>query len=247
MARETNGVFFMLPSIETNLVGAQKEKYELEALRPYRPDLRSRLEVFADRDKFPLRALIWKVISDLNPHDNSNKAVEMRMEFSLVPSEFRTQMKQEQAKALMHLRYMAEAEKALADGKRLREQEADPRWQANYDVIYAQLIAYQARMYEYGVALEDFMRNPKTAPLMRGTARLVHWDVGTVAKTRTEESKPYIDRATVLFKQLQEEHPGSPWAARAVWELRRGFGIDLHPDYHAPYVNVTNPMKPPNL
>ncbi|MBP87146.1 MAG: hypothetical protein CMJ64_10580 [Planctomycetaceae bacterium] len=247
MARETNGVFFMLPSVETNLVGAQKEKYELEALRPYRPDLRARQEVFFDRDKYPLRSMMWKVISDLNPHNKSNKAVEMRMTFSLIPNEYRNQMKQEQAKALMHLRYMAEAEKALAEGKRLREQEADPRWQANYDVIFAQLVAYQARMYEYGVALEAFMQKPKTAPLMKGTARLVHWDVGTVRQTRTEESKPYIDRATVLFKTLQEEHPGSPWAARAAWELRRGFGVDLHPDYHAPYVKVTNPMPLPKL
>lgn len=247
MARETNGVFFMLPSVETNLVGAQKERYELEALRPYRPDLRARQEVFIDRDKYPLRSLIWKVISDLNPHNNSNKAVEMQMQFSLEPAKFREQMKRQQGRALLHLQYMAEAEKALAAGKRLREQEADPRWQANYDIIFAQLVAYQARMYEYGVALEDFMRNPKTAPPTRGTALLVHWDVGTVKKVRTEESKPYIDRATVLFKEIQETHPGSPWAARAAWELRRGFGIDLHPDYHAPYVQVTNPKKPPKL
>ena len=247
LARETNGVFFMLPSVETNLVGAQKEKYALEALRPYRPDLRARIEVLADRDKYPLRSLIWKVISDLNPHDKSKKAVEMRMEFSLSPADYRKQMLGEQRKALLHLQYMAEAEKALAEGKRLREQEADPRWQANYDVIFAQLVAYQARMYEYGVALEEFMRQPKTAPLMRGTAKLVHWDARTVKKTRTEESKPYIDRASVLFKELQELHPGSPWAARAAWELRRGFGVDLVPDYHAPYVNVTNPMKPPKL
>jgi hypothetical protein len=24
-----------------------------------------------------------------------------------------------------------------------------------------------------------------------------------------------------------EEHPGTPYAARAQWELRRGFGVDL--------------------
>ena len=41
MARETNGVFFMLPTVEPNLVRVkQKIKYDMEALRPYRPDLR---------------------------------------------------------------------------------------------------------------------------------------------------------------------------------------------------------------
>ena len=64
---------------------------------------------------------------------------------------------------------------------------------------------------------------------------------------RTEEAKPYIDRAKVLFKEIQEVHPGSPWAARAAWELRRGFGVDLHPDYHAPYKTVSNPIPVPKL
>ncbi len=247
MARETNGVFFMLPSVETNLVGAEKHQYELEAMRPYRPDLRSRQEVFADRDKYPLRSLIWKVISDLNPHNPSARgAVEMRVEFSLDRAEFAQQVRQEQQKAKMHLQYMAEAEKALAAGKKLRDQEVEPRWRANYDVIYAQLVAYQARMYEYGVALEVILREPKTAPLMRGTDRLVHWDIGTVKQTRTEESKPYIDRATDLFKEIQETHPGTPWAARAAWEIRRGFGVDLHPDYENPY-NGAVTIKPPKL
>ena len=39
-----------------------------------------------------------------------------------------------------------------------RQHEASPRWQANYDLLYAQLIAYQARMYEYGAYLEEFLQ-----------------------------------------------------------------------------------------
>ena len=248
MARETNGIFFMLPSVETNLVGAQKERYEMESLRPYRPDLRARVEVFADRDQFPMRTLIWQVIQDLNPHNPAaQKAVELRVEFSLVPQQFVQQTRQEQAKAKMHLRYMAEAERALIEGRKLREQEVDPRWQANYDLILAQLVAYQARTYEYGVALDDFIQSPKTAPLMKNEKKLVHWDITTVAKIRTEDAKPYIERAKILFADVQRNHPGSPWAARAAGELRRGFGVDLRPEYHVPYVNVANPMKPPKL
>ncbi len=248
MARETNGIFFMLPSVETNLVGAQKERYEMESLRPYRPDLRARIEVFADRDQYPLRTLIWQVIQDLNPHNvDTGKAVELRMEFSLVPQQFVQQTRQEQAKAKMHLAYMAEAEQALLSGAHLREQEVDPRWQANYDLILAQLVAYQARTYEYGVALDDFIKSPKQAPPTKGDKRLVHWDVQTVGKVRTEDAKPYIERARKLFAGVQQNHPGSPWAARAAGELKRGFGVDLRPEYREPYVKVANPIPPPKL
>jgi hypothetical protein len=169
------------------------------------------------------------------------------MEFAIPLPEFVQQARQEQMKAKMHLRYMAEAEKALLEGKHLREQEADPRWQANYDIILAQLIAYQARIYEYGVALDAFIAAPKTAPLMKGGKQHMHWDIYTVKKTRTEESKPYIERANQLFAEIKKTHPGSPWSARATWEQRRGFGVDLRPEYRTPYKKVPNPMKPPKL
>ena len=248
MARETNGIFFMLPTVETNLVGAQKHVYELEAMRPYRPDLRARIEVFADRDKYPLRTLLWKVVQDLNPHNKqAQSSVELRVEFSLKPDEFLRQARQEQTKAKLHLQYMAAAEKALAEGRKLREQEAEPRWQANYDLIFAQLVAYQARTYEYGVALEAFIREPKLAPAVKGKLVLVDWNIGTNNLVRTEEAKPYIDRATVLFKEVQELHPGTPWAARAAWELSRGIGVDLHPDYEEPWVDYPNARPVPKF
>ena len=37
MSKETGGIFFMLPTVEKNLVQGQNRKYELEALRPYKP------------------------------------------------------------------------------------------------------------------------------------------------------------------------------------------------------------------
>ncbi len=251
LARETNGIFFMLPSGEAELVGRYKEKYDMEALRPYRPDLRAKIEVLSDRGEFPLRSLIWAVIQDLNPRLQGNKkAVEMRLAFSLKPQEFLQQARMEQEKAKMHLRYMAEAERALLSGQHLREQEADPRWQANYDLILAQLIAYQARVYEYGVALDAFIAQPKFAPPMKGNKRLVHWDLRTVKKIRTEDAKPYVERANERFAAVIKNHPGSPWAARANWELRRGYGADLFADYHVPYKTLpasVTPMPPPKI
>lgn len=235
MARETNGVFFMLPSVETNLVSAQKHRYELEAMRPFRPDLSARIEVLAARDKHPLRALIWKVISDLNPYNPaSQKIVELQLDFPITGPEFLKAARTNQQKAIILLRYMAEAQKELEKGKHLRDQEPDPRWQANYDLIYAQLIAYQARIYEYGAGLGDFIKNPKTAPPMKGTARLVNWDVGVTKTIRTKESEPYIQKASELLAATSKEFPGTPWAVRADYERNRGYGVDLHPDYHAP-------------
>jgi hypothetical protein len=250
LTRETNGIFFMLPTVEAALVGPEKRRYSLDAMRTYNPDLRPRLEVYLDRDRFPLRTVLWKVASDLNPYNaDSAKIIEMRMSFSVDFTALRQEAIAEQQKAVVYLNYLARAQKELEKIKRLRDQETSPRWQANYDLMHAQLIAYQARIYEYGAYLETFLRAPKAAPRTKEpNLTLVAWGLTTRAKlVAPEKSQPYIDKATALLEAIIKDHPGTPWAARAQWELGRGFGVELFPDYHAPYPSVANPKPPPNL
>jgi hypothetical protein len=162
--------------------------------------------------------------------------IEMRVHFSPMFDEFVRQARREQAKAQGYLTYLARVQKALELGARYREQEADPRWQANYDLIYAQLVAYQARMWEYGAALEAFIQRPKVVPLTKPPdLRFVHWNVVVDSPTRTKESQAYIDKASALFRLTMENHPGTPWAARAHGELQRGFGVDFAPEYWHSY------------
>jgi hypothetical protein len=256
LARETGGIFFMLPSLETNLVRGEKRDYDMQA--PYYPDLRSRLEVKKDIEASPLRTMLEKVIYDLNPYnEQARRIVEMRVEFSVEPETLYRQIRQEQSKATVLIGYLAKAEETVGKMESLRRQEASPRWQANYDVLHAQLVAYQARMYEYGAHLEEFLRDyqaylrspsdPKNKFKMPPRTRppnLTHveWDIRTRQRTITEEAKPYIERATAMFQQVLEDHPGTPWAARAQFELGRGFGVELVADYDIPHPAPTGPM-----
>jgi hypothetical protein len=252
LGRETGGIFFMLPSLETNLVRGDKRDYSMEA--PYFPDLRTRAEVKADIDKSPMRTMLEKVIYDLNPYNPAvQRQVEMRVEFVSDYDLLAQQIKQEVAKSVVYLDYLAKAETTVGKMENVRKYEASPRWQANYDLLYAQLIAYQARMYEYAAFLDQFGKdleayiknpaNPKNAfkppPKTRPAAdskspALIHdeWHIRTRAKTITgDKIKPYVERATAQFKAVIDEHPGTPWAARADYELKRGFGVELVPIY----------------
>ena len=51
------------------------------------------------------------------------------------------------------------------------------------------------------------------------------------------------------YKKVIAEHPGTPWAARAEHEMKRGYGVDFRPDYHKPYVPRPGEklIKPPKL
>jgi len=265
LGRETGGIFFMLPSLETNLVRGEKRDYGMEA--PYFPDLRTRAEVKADIDKSPMRTMLEKVIYDLNPYNPAvQKQVEMRVEFVTDYDTLARQIKQEVSKSVVFLDYLAKAETTVGKMQNARKYEASPRWQANYDLLYAQLIAYQARMYEYAAFIDQFekdleayIKNPanpknafkppaKTKPAPNSKSpSLIHdeWHIRTRQKTITgDKIQPYVERATAQFKELIASHPGTPWAARADYELKRGFGVELVPIYDIPHPQPTGTPIP---
>jgi hypothetical protein len=235
----------MLPSLEANLVRGEKRNYDMEA--PYFPDLRSKLENKGDIDRSPLRLMLEKTIYDLNPYNAAvQPKIEMQVEFPIQLEQFVRAARREQGKAIVYLQYLGQMEKIVGKLERERKDEASPRWQANYDLLYAQLVAYQARMYEYGACLEDFIKNPQTAPLTRPpNLTHIHWDIRTRQSLREPEKvKPYIDRASVMFKQILQDHAGTPWAARAEHELKRGFGVELIPDYDRPHPTPSGQLIP---
>ncbi len=238
MSHETGGIFFMLPSLESNLVRGEKRKYELEAMRMYQPDIRSRLEVGREIESSELRTSLTKVIYDLNPYNpDIAKIIEMRVEFSPDLPNLMKQIQIECEKATIYGTYLSRVEQEMERLKTARRHESSPRWQANYDLIYAQVIAYQARMFEYRAYLLEFAKNPRFVPPTK-PPNLTHtgWDIHTRKQYITGKIvEPYIERATAMFNAVIAEHPGTPWAARAEAELRRGFGVHLIEEYHAPY------------
>ncbi len=246
LSRETGGIFFMLPSVETNIVRGEKRHYELDIMRPYRVDLRSRAECFFDRDKSHLQTTIWDIVYTFNPYNpQAAKYIELRTEFSRDLPTMLKQFDHELKKLPMYLSALAQASDALEKLQYEREQETEPRWQANYDLLRAHLVAYQARVYEYGAHLNAFGRNPEIVPMAKPpNLTLIEWDIGTRKETLTEESKPYIERSIALYQTVIQNHPGTPWAALAQQEINRGFGVKLHPEYHKPYPKVTGKLIP---
>jgi hypothetical protein len=238
LARETGGIFFMLPSVEASIVRGEKRRYELDQLRRYRPDLRARQEIFFDRDHAELRLMLWKIIHDLDPYNKETTEVtEVRVHFSPDPANFARQVAIQIPRAKMYITYLGGAIQVLEQNRHLRDLESEIRWQANYDLMLAQLVAYQARLYEYMAYLQEFVRNPKIVPLTKPpNLRLTHWGIGTRKETITGEViDPYVEKASKLFREVIELHPNTPWAARAQGELRRGYGVELRPHYEPPY------------
>ena len=244
LVRETGGVFFMLPSPETNLWRKESQQYDLRALSWYQPDWKPREVVMQELAASRFRSVLVKIINDLNPYrPEVAKVMEVRLRYAATPEEFAKQAAAEQAKAQLYLTYLDQAAQALEQIKPLRADEPAPRWQANYDLIYAQVLAYTARTYEYIAVLDDFLRHPRAVPLTKpDESRPRHWKLSGW-DVNLDEAAPlhaltrrYVDRSREMFADVIDQHAGTPWASRAAWELQRGFGFVMadHYRYVAP-------------
>jgi hypothetical protein len=244
LARESGGIFFMLPSPEVDLVQRDDRKYELRAMRPYLPDLGPREAYIAARDNSPLRTALWQVVNDLNPYrpDRTN-VIEMRLQFSADPAAFAAEVQVELNKSEQYVKYLHACEQGLESIKSRRDNEPSPRWRANYDLLYAQVLAYKVRLYEYGAYLTEFIKKPKVVPLkVEPNLTLGRWDIRHRQETITGDlTRSHIERSAEMFRRVITDHAGTPWAARAEWELARGFGVDLQEVYFPP----PNPNPPP--
>lgn len=248
MARETGGMFLMLPSPEAAVFRRDATRFDLENMRPYLPDLRSREEYAHDRDYSPMRATIWKVINDLNPYrPEVAKFMSVPGSYPADPNARNRQIDAQLAEAKVYVQYLDAAEKAMKDNRKLRDREPSPRWRAHYDLILAQLLAYRARTFEYGVYMAEFKKNPKPFDPPTAHRALWRWDVHGRARTLGESlTKPDIDESTKMFQEIMREYAGTPWATRAKWELSRSFGFELMAHYHDPNPPPPKPgTKPP--
>jgi hypothetical protein len=240
LARETGGIFFILPSPEVNIVAGQDFKYSLERMRPYMPNLESREQYVRERERSKMQQVLWKVINDLNPWDDATgKIINLRHAYAIDPAEFAKQAQVEMGKMEKYVKYLHRAEEELDAALPLRKREVYSRWQANFDLIHAQVLAYKIRVYQYGAYLHWFISNPneRPKPALRPPQNnpnlVTYWYINyrpqTIAtdkypRTKMEED---IKKATAMFQKIMKDYEGTPWAKRAEWELSRNFGVHV--------------------
>ncbi len=227
LAWETGGKFFMLPSPESDLAWNGTEPYSTKTLDAYRPDLRAREDVLREIGQRPLRRLITQVVNDLDPsRDSSADLMRIREEFSADAGQMKHQIESARNKAIRYYSGLERAITLLDSEKAIALRDADPsqRWKANYDLLRAQVLAYAARVYLYGAALEDAVKQVDQVPTTRGEEHLQRWRLShNKAMAIDERAADLLSRAHECYQAVVANHPGTPWASRADWEMKRLF------------------------
>jgi len=248
LARDTGGIFFLLPNEEQNINDYDARKYAALDMKEYVPEVTSRREYSATRDKSEFRRTVWEVILALNPYDPKNKEMEIPIHswYSPKPGESGTRVASTFKRCLNLFGMLSEAQTRLERVRPLREREASRRWRANYDLILAQVMAYRVRIFQYMIAIDQYNKslptrkfhNPKSnAWTVRiGNKKLVEPDSQQlkVANVSLEDLEEARSSAVAQFQFVVTEHPQTPWSIRATWELGRGFGMSFAETFIGP-------------
>ena len=252
IAKQTGGIFFMLPGNEDNLAGAgslEDRKFEFLDMREYLPDLSARIEYAKSRDASKFRDAQWRVIVTLNPH--IDKELNMQEHhYSIEAPKFATQGKTTFDRALRAMGLLNEAVRLLDSVKKLRDGEQSERWRANYDLMHAQCLAYRVRLFQLLLSLDQHQKlkpmpkDPKNNGWdIRRVHELLEPDKEQIRLTKVDinELKQQNDSARAEFQAVIKNHPRTPWARRAQWEMTYGFGMKFVEVYRNPqYDNLTD-------
>lgn len=261
LCRETGGSFFVLPTPFPQ----QDFQKRRAAMAGYEPEWSSRREYQTEIARSRFRKTCSDVILKLNPL--TNRQLNLRQtQFSVEAGEFAKQGFKEFEKTAYALKTLELSILALDTIRDLRDDESSKRWQANYDLLYAQCVTYQAMLPQYLLALDRHTSGkPKPADDKHNTWQIMRRATHPVDPTAEEfarmekalkldESRgEWIDkqesarkRAVELLDRIQSDHPNTPWAAAARLERTRGFNVELRSQFHDPrYQDVGKRVKVP--
>ena len=245
IAKQTGGIFFMLPGNEDNLTGAgshEQRKFDLLDMKEYLPDLSSRQIYIKDRFEHKFREAQWQVVASLNPHTD-DKLNMQQLWYSTDPETFDKQGAETFNRALRAMGMLNDQVRVLDSVKKLRDKETSQRWRANYELMHAQCLAYRVRLFQLLLSLDQ---HKKLRPVPQNPMNNC-WDIHRVHEL-LEPDKEQIQQTKVDFEELKRQketarqeleavianHPRTPWARRAQWELDSGFAMKFVEVYRNP-------------
>lgn len=256
LTKETGGIFFVLPNEEQNIVNPadiDKRKFAFLSVKEYIPELISRHDYEERRSKSRFRSAVWDVVKLLNPFQDKELHIQEDW-YSTDPEKFKQQGQVAFQRALRVMGLLNQANKTLEGVKSLRENESSPRWRADYDLASAQLVAYRVRLFQFLLVMDSYLNN---LPLPQNKQHNV-WNVRRTQEMTTpsdrqvkltrvdlDELKEQLAKARTRFQAVIENHPGTPWANRAEYELKLGFGMRWDSSFRDPRYDRLDITFPP--
>lgn len=141
LTKDSGGIYFVLPSEEFMRIRQREQAYSITQLKEYLPEYDNRLTYVEKRNASPFRQLLHEIVLE-------GKNYIYRRDFAIEPNDLVKTALEEGPKAGFKLNALLEIQTRLENVKKLREREPEKRWQAHYDLIFAQTVAFQVKAYD---------------------------------------------------------------------------------------------------
>jgi von Willebrand factor type A domain len=229
LTKDSGGIYFVLPSEEFMRIRQREQAYSITQLKEYLPEYDNRMTYTEKRDSSPFRHLLHQIVME-------GKNFQYQRDFSIASNEMVKAALEEGQKATLKLNLLIEIQTRLENMKKLREREPEKRWQAHYDLMLAQTVAFEVKAYEYRALMASMVQSPPQPKGQPGPEKTITWRVDHSKKPwapRNQTEKVYA-QAERLLKQVIERHPKTPWADLAQDTLNTGFSVQLNEWHHNP-------------
>jgi hypothetical protein len=173
---------------------------------------------------FPLRAAYFEALEKLQESGRISMREDLRSPIDPKRKAAFLQEQEPMGKSIFFL------EQTLAQVKEVaaqRDKETSKRWQANFDFMQARLQSRLIYLFEYNYTIGQ-IRADNLPELAAGQSG---WRIGTQKKISVPEqkAKALMKDTTKLWKAIQKDHPGTPWAVIAQRESMISLGLQWRP------------------
>ena len=229
LTKESGGIYFVLPSEEFMRVRHREQAYSITQLKEYLPEYDNRLTYIEKRNSSPLRQSLHAIVME-------DKNFIYRRRFPIEPQELIKAALEEGEKATVKLDALLKIQGRLEELRKVRDREPEKRWQAHYDLMAAQTVAFQVKAYEYRALMASIAQGPPMPKGQPGPGMVITWVVDHSKKPwapHNQTAKKYAE-AKRLLEGVIARHPKTPWADLAQDILNRGFSVELNEWHHNP-------------
>lgn len=224
LVKETGGIYFLLEGDETLRLRRVERRYTIRALQGYQPDLRDRSAYLASRKQSELHRTLAEIIEAVGV----TPPLPLRLSAEPAP------VRQAIDEADRRLGEFAGYEAKLRAAGPARDREPSKRWQANYDLMLAQVVSSRVMIREYRAGLEELsQRRPAGREEAVGARTWVASPSGE-RKGRGDEVEAGRLEAERLLRSVSERHPETPWADFAREILDRGLSTQWREGFPEP-------------
>jgi hypothetical protein len=227
LTQDSGGIYFVLPSEEFMRIRQREQAYSITQLKEYLPEYSNRLAYIERRNRSPLRKLLHDIVLE-------GKAFIYRRDFPIDPVEMAKVAFEEGQKATIKLNQLLLIQTRLEQMLKERDRDPEKRWQAHYDLMLAQTVAFQVKAYEYRALMASIAKTPPRAKHQPTSDNLVIWVVNHSTQPlapRNDTAKKYAE-AEQLLKKVIVRHSKTPWADLAQDILNRGFSVHFDEEVH---------------